>query len=88
VSIVFQSNVEDGARHLPAVVLYAVQRGLDAEKALAALTIGAATAFKIDNRIGSIEPGKDADMVIFNGHPFKDAGQVLGVVVNGEELKP
>ncbi len=88
VPIVFQSNVEDGARYLPAVVLYAVEQGLDAEKALAALTIDAARAFKIDSRVGSIEPGKDADVVIFNGHPFKDAGQVMGVVVCGQEVTP
>jgi imidazolonepropionase-like amidohydrolase len=83
---VFQSNVEDGARNLPAAVLYAVEQGLDAEKALAALTLNAAQAFKIDDRVGSIEPGKDADLAIFNGHPFKDAGQVVGVVVGGKEV--
>lgn len=88
VSIAFQSGVEDGARHLPAVVLYAVERGLDADVALAALTIEAARAFKIENRVGSIEPGKDADLVIFNGHPFKQAGQVQNVVVDGQEVLP
>ncbi len=86
VAIVFQSNVEDGARNLPAAVLYAVEQGLDADKALAALTIDAAQAFKIDDRVGSIEPGKDADLAIFNGHPFQDAGQVVGVVVRGQEI--
>ncbi|MFV2066487.1 MAG: amidohydrolase family protein [Pirellulales bacterium] len=88
VPMAFQSNVEDGARHLPAVVLFAVERGLDPEKALAAFTIEAARAFKIDSRIGSIEPGKDADLVIFSGHPFREAGRVLRVVVSGKEVRP
>ncbi len=87
VPVVFQSNMEDGARHLPTVVLHAVLNGLDAEKALAAMTIDAARAYKIDDRVGSIEPGKDADIVIFNGHPFRDAGQVLRVVVSGQEVR-
>jgi len=87
VPIVFQSSVEDGARHLPAVALYSVERGLDAEAALAAMTVEAARAFKIDTRVGSLEPGKDADLVIFNGHPFKEAGQVLRVVVDGKEVR-
>lgn len=88
VPIAFQSNLEDGARDLPAVVLYAVERGLDAEAALEAFTVGAAKAYKIDDRVGTIEPGKDADMVIFSSHPFLEAGRVLKIVVDGKEVRP
>jgi imidazolonepropionase-like amidohydrolase len=88
VPIAFQSNVEDGARNLPAVVLYAVERGLDAEQVLTALTIGAAKALKIDHRVGSLEPGKDADLVIFSGHPFQEGSRAVRVVVDGEEVRP
>jgi len=88
VPIAFQSNAEDGARHLPAVVLYAVERGLAPESALEALTVGAAKAFKIADRVGTIEPGKDADLVIFSGHPFEEAGRVLRIVVDGKEVRP
>ena len=87
VPIAFQSNVEDGARHLPSVVLYAVERGLDADEALTALTIGAAKALKIDDRVGSIEPGKDADLVIFSSHPMTGPSRVRRVIVNGEEIR-
>lgn len=86
VPIAFQSNLEDGARDLPAVVLYAVERGLDAEQALTGLTIGAARALKIDDRVGSIEPGKDGDLVIFSRHPLREAGRVLRVVVGGQVI--
>jgi imidazolonepropionase-like amidohydrolase len=86
VPIGFQSDVEDGARHLPAVVLYAVERGLDAETALAALTLNAAKALRIDDRVGTLDAGKDADLVIFSGHPFLEAGRVLRVIVDGKEV--
>jgi hypothetical protein len=88
VPIAFQSDAEDGARHLRSVVLYAVERGLDAETALAALTSSAAKAFGIDDRVGTLEPGKDADLVIFSGHPFLEGGRVLRVVVDGKEVQP
>ena len=88
VPIAFQSNVEDGAGNLPAVVLYAVERGLGGEAALEALTMGAAKALKIDDRVGSLKPGKDADLVIFSHHPMEGPGRVLRVVINGEEVRP
>ena len=88
VPIAFQSDAEDGARNLPSVVMFAVERGLDANAALAALTIDAAKAFKIDDRVGRIEPGKDADLVLFSSHPFVDGGRVLRVIVAGKEVKP
>jgi hypothetical protein len=88
VSVAFQSNAEDGARLLPALVLFAVERGLDAEAALQALTVDAAKALKIEDRVGTIEPGKDADLVIFSDHPFEQAGRVERVIVSGQEVRP
>jgi imidazolonepropionase-like amidohydrolase len=88
VPIAFQSNAEDAARDLPAVVMYAVERGLDAEDALTALTAGAAKALKIDDRVGTLQPGKDGDLVIFSGHPFLGPSRVLRTVVRGEEVRP
>jgi len=87
VPVLFQSDAEDGARSLPAVVLHAVERGLDAEQALESMTSGAAEAYKIDDRVGRIAPGLDADLVIFNGHPFREAGRVLRVIVGGKEVR-
>lgn len=46
--------------------------GLDEMEALKAITINAAEIVGLDNRIGSIEVGKDADIVIFEGNPIKD----------------
>ena len=48
----------------------------------------AAKALKIDDRVGTLEPGKDGDLVIFSGHPFQGPSRVFRVVVNGEEVRP
>ena len=49
----------------------AVREGMDETEALRAITINAAELTGIDKRVGSIKAGKDADVVIFDGHPLK-----------------
>jgi imidazolonepropionase-like amidohydrolase len=48
----------------------AVREGFDEQKALEGITITAARNLRVDARVGSIEVGKDADLVIWNYHPF------------------
>ncbi len=86
IPVAFQSDAEDGARSLPTVGLYAVERGMSAEDVLEAMTIGAARMYQIDDRVGSIEPGKDGDLVIYSGHPFDAASRVERVFINGQEV--
>lgn len=50
----------------------AVKSGLDEEEAWKTITINPAQIIGIDDRVGSIEVGKDADIVIFKGNPLKD----------------
>ncbi len=88
IPVAFQSDAEDGARLLPRLGLYAVEQGMSAEAALASLTIDAARMFKLDHRIGSIAAGRDADLVIYTGHPFDAASRVKHVIVGGKELTP
>jgi len=87
-AVALQSDAEDGARLLPRLALHAVERGMSPEEALAALTIDAAKMYRLDDRLGAIEPGRDADLVIFSGHPFDTSSAVLRVIVNGEEVRP
>ncbi len=87
IPVAFQSDAEDGARTLPSVGLYAVNRGMSAEDVLEAMTIAAAKMYRIDDRVGSIEPGKDGDLVIFTGHPFDAASRIERVIINGEEVR-
>jgi imidazolonepropionase-like amidohydrolase len=57
--------------------------GLPFEQALASISSQAAAILGIADRVGSIEPGKDGDLVLFDGDPFEYASQVIGVVIEG-----
>ena len=71
------------ARHLPLHVAYAVRYGLSPTDALAGITSATARAFQLGDRIGSLQKGKDADLVVFSGNPFEPQSRVLLVVCNG-----
>ncbi|MGH9339970.1 MAG: amidohydrolase family protein [Acidobacteriota bacterium] len=62
----------------------AAANGLSREEALASVTIDAAELLGIADRVGSLEPGKDADLVLFDGDPFEYTTHVMGVVIDGE----
>jgi imidazolonepropionase-like amidohydrolase len=64
----------------------AVKDGLDRENALRALTINPARIAGIDGRLGSIEPGKDADLVIWSGDPLDVLSRAVRVFVDGIEI--
>lgn len=58
--------------------------GLPPEVALGSITIEAAKILGLDDRIGSLEPGKDADLVLYSGDPFEYSSRVTTVIINGE----
>ena len=62
----------------------AVRGGLSEDMALQSITIQAAKVIGMENRLGSLEPGKDADVVVFAGHPFDTRTKVKTVLINGE----
>lgn len=70
------------------VVLYeaawAAANGLAREDALAAITIDAARILGIDNRVGSLAPGKDADIALYDGDPFEYTSHCIGTIINGQ----
>jgi len=61
----------------------AAARGLTMEQALGSITIDAARILGIDQRVGSLEPGKDGDLALFDGDPFEYTSHVTGVVIDG-----
>ena len=61
----------------------AAAHGLGFEPALSALTIDAARLLGIADRTGSIEPGKDADLALYDGDPFEYTSHCVGVIING-----
>jgi imidazolonepropionase-like amidohydrolase len=62
----------------------AAARGLTADEALASITIEAARILGVDRRVGSLEPGKDGDIALFDGDPFEYTTHVTGVVIDGQ----
>jgi imidazolonepropionase-like amidohydrolase len=58
--------------------------GLTDDEALALITINPAKQLAIDSRVGSIEVGKDADLVIYDKHPLSNYAKVQKVFIEGE----
>jgi imidazolonepropionase-like amidohydrolase len=71
-------------RELPLHAALAVKGGLDKEAALRAITLSAAEVLGVSDRIGSLEAGKDADLVIFNGDPLHYLTRVDYVIIDGK----
>jgi imidazolonepropionase-like amidohydrolase len=63
-----------------------VKYGLDRETALRALTINPARIIGVDDRLGSLEPGKDADIVIWSGDPLDVLSRVQRAFMDGREI--
>lgn len=69
--------------HLPICAGLAVKAGLERWKALQAITINPAKILEIDKKVGSVEVGKDADIVIWDGDPLALSSNVLKTIVDG-----
>lgn len=76
----------DGAssKFIALAAAMAVANGMDRGSALRAITLTPAEIFGVAERIGSLEVGKDADVVIFNGHPLAAFSQVEMVLIEGK----
>jgi|Deesub1362A_J573_1020465.scaffolds.fasta_scaffold00827_8 imidazolonepropionase-like amidohydrolase len=73
-----------GQQHLLHLARLCVRYGMDKKEALKAVTINAADAVNLDDRLGSIEKGKDADLVFLNGDPLEMLTSVEKVLIEGK----
>jgi imidazolonepropionase-like amidohydrolase len=64
----------------------AVKEGLDRATALRALTVNPAEILRLDDRVGSLKPGLDADVVIWSGDPLDVMSRALRVFINGKDV--
>ena len=72
--------------YLPLCTGLAIKAGMDEYEALRAVTINPAEHIGIADRVGSLEEGKDADVVIVDGCPFDVTGVIKHVLINGEKV--
>jgi imidazolonepropionase-like amidohydrolase len=84
VKVAIQTDEMSAVKYLTINAALAVREGLPEAEALKAITINAAEIIGVEDRIGSLEPGKDADVVVFDGHPFDYRTVVELVLVDGQ----
>ncbi len=71
-------------QYLPVCAGIAIKHGMKKRDALEAITINPAKTLGIDERVGSIEVGKDADIVIWDNDPFELQSNVLVTIIDGK----
>ena len=86
VTVVLSSFDTHNARNLRQEVGNAISYGLDRDAALRAVTLNAARTWGIADRVGSIEVGKDADLVVWSGDPFELTTAAEQVFISGQEM--
>jgi imidazolonepropionase-like amidohydrolase len=86
-SVVFHQDHPDAPQYyLRHTAHLFVREGMSEDDALRALTINPAALFHLDDQIGSLEPGKDADFIILNGPPLDLESLTERVFVEGREV--
>lgn len=86
VSIITDNSVIP-QQYLPLCAGMAVKAGMDPFDALKAITINPAEHIGVADRVGSLEVGKDADVVITNGCPFEVMTEVKAVFIDGARIE-
>ena len=70
---------------LNCIASLAVKYGLDENKAIKALTENPALILGLDKKLGKLEPGFDADVVVWEGHPLDTRSKPIYVFIDGEK---
>jgi imidazolonepropionase-like amidohydrolase len=86
VKFAFATFNASNSRTLPFEAGHAVGYGLPQEAALRAVTINAAEILGIDDRLGTIETGKIANVIVTNGDPLRIQTEIRYVFINGEMI--
>jgi imidazolonepropionase-like amidohydrolase len=84
VKVAIQTDATSCVKYLTINAALAVREGMPEEEAIKAITINAAEIIGVGDRVGSLEVGKDADIVVFRGHPFDYRTVVEWVLVDGQ----
>ena len=87
VSIITDSPVTQQS-HLRFCAAMAIASGMPEADALRCITLNPARHIGVEDRVGSLEAGKDADIVLTEGSLFDMQGKIVSVFVNGERVAP
>jgi len=68
------------------LAILAIREGLAEDRALETVTINPATILEVDDRVGSLEPGKDADFLVFDGDPWDGRNRVGATYIDGVKV--
>ena len=83
VEFALSADAQTATRWLPEEAGIAMAYGLSEETAFRALTVNAAKILNLDHRMGTLEPGKDADLAVFDGHPLCNMTRCKATMVDG-----
>lgn len=86
VNVCLNADVAGGTRWLPVHVGLAMRAGLTEEDAFKSVTINPAEFLGINDKVGSLEEGKDADIVVWDGHPFCNFTAVEVTMIDGNVI--
>jgi imidazolonepropionase-like amidohydrolase len=84
VKVAIQTDETSAVKYLTINAALAVREGMPEEEALKAITVNAAEIIGVADRVGSLEVGKDADVVVFSGHPLDYRTVAELVLVDGQ----
>jgi imidazolonepropionase-like amidohydrolase len=84
VKVAIQTDAASAVQYLSINAALAAREGMPEDEALKAITLSAAEIIGVDDRVGSLDAGKDADIVVFSEHPFDYRAVAEMVFVDGE----
>lgn len=86
VKVALSSGGQTGSIDILTAATFAVRHGMDRDEALKAITITPAEILGVADRVGSLEKGKDADIVVLSGDPLNVTTRVEKVILNGKTV--
>jgi imidazolonepropionase-like amidohydrolase len=84
IKVAIQTDEMSAVKYLTINAALAMREGMAEDEALKAITINPAEIIGVADRVGSLEAGKDADLVVFSGHPFDYRTVAELVLVDGQ----
>jgi imidazolonepropionase-like amidohydrolase len=86
VKVALRTNESDNVRNLPYNAGFAAANGLGVDEALRSVTIVPAEIFDVDDRLGSIEAGKNATLFVSDGDPFEPRTHIKYLFIDGWQI--